>query len=151
MPLDAITESDTASMTDDEIAEFLTQEGVGTLALAGERLPYLVPMSFGYDGESALYFLFLLFGAESRKETLADKTQRGRFIVYRAESIHEWRSVSLTGRITAVDDEWETLRSAMQNSWHPNLFSSASPMRGVHGYRFEITEWTGLKQRNSTP
>ncbi len=141
-------------MADDRIRAFLTEQGVGTLALPDEDVPYLVPMSFGYDGESALYFAFLLFGSESRKEALSERAGSAAFLVYEARSPHEWRSVSLRGRIEAIDEDddedeeggWADLREAMENAWHPDLFSSAEPMRGVHGYRFRIDEWTGIRQ-----
>ncbi len=133
-------------MTDDQIRAFLMEQGVGILGLADEAVPYLVPMSFGYDGNSTLYFVFLLFGTESRKEQLSERSRQARFLVYSAESAHEWRSASLVGRIDAVpDDEWESLQDAMGNAWHPDVFSAANPMRGVEGYRFRIDEWTGIQ------
>lgn len=146
MSTDELLESSADSMTDEQIQEFLTEQGVGILALPGEDIPYVVPMSFGYDGNSALYFIFLLFGTDSRKETLSDRAQRARFLVYRAQSMYDWQSVSLVGQISAVaEDEWDELQSAMQNAWHPNLFSSASPMRGIKGYQFQIDGWTGIQ------
>mgnify|MGYP000447452168 CR=1 FL=1 len=149
MSIDAIAESTAASMSEGQMRELLEAEGVGTLGLPTDDLPYLLPISFGFDGDATLYFVFLLFGSESRKETLVTETERAQFMVYRAESMHDWQSVSLTGRIAAVEDgEWDELRSAMENAWHPNVFSSAHPMRGVRGYRFEIDEWTGLQQRD---
>ncbi|RAW44509.1 pyridoxamine 5'-phosphate oxidase family protein [Halorubrum sp. 48-1-W] len=147
MSTEELLESSATTMGDDRIREFLTEQGVGTLALPDEVAPYLVPLSFGYDGESALYFTFLLFGAESRKETLSDRASGARFLVYDARSPHEWRSVSLRGRIEPVEEgDWADLREAMENAWHPDLFSSAEPMRGVRGYRFRIDEWTGIRQ-----
>ncbi|MFC5279476.1 pyridoxamine 5'-phosphate oxidase family protein [Halorubrum rubrum] len=147
MSTDEFLESSAATMDDDRIRAFLTEQGVGTLALPDEDAPYLVPMSFGYDGESALYFAFLLFGPESRKETLSDDAAGARFLVYDARSPHEWRSVSLRGRIAPIEEgEWTDLREAMENAWHPDLFSSAEPMRGVRGYRFRIDDWTGIRQ-----
>lgn len=142
-----LLESSATTMTDDRIREFLTEQGVGTLALPDDDVPYLVPLSFGYDGESALYFTFLLFGSESRKETLSERGSGARFLVYDARTPHEWRSVSLRGRIEPVEEgDWADLRGAMENAWHPDLFSSAEPMRGVRGYRFRIDEWTGIRQ-----
>lgn len=133
-------------MTDEQIRDFLTEYGVGVLGLSDEDLPYLIPMSFGYDGDESLYFVFLLFGAESRKETLAKRSDRARFLVYDADSMHDWQSVSLAGGIDAVDDdEWSELRAAMENAWHPSLFSSASPMRGVQGFRFRIDDRIGIE------
>lgn len=139
-------EGGTASMTDDEIRSFLLAEGVGVLALSTDGVPYVVPMSFGFDGESTLYFLFLLFGAESRKQTLCDRVDRARFLVYSAESMHDWRSVTTTGAIESVpEDDWGDLRAAMENAWHPDLFTAASPMRGVEGYRFRVEDWSGIR------
>lgn len=146
MSIAAITESGIVSMDDDDIREFLTEQGFGVLALTDDEVPYLVPLSFGYDGESALYFVYLLFGTESRKETLTDRAGRGRFLTYRAKSMHEWQSASATGRLTAIgDDEWDELQETMENAWHSDLFASAEPMRGVEGYRFDIEDWTGVQ------
>ncbi|MFB6096112.1 MAG: pyridoxamine 5'-phosphate oxidase family protein [Haloferacaceae archaeon] len=145
MSIDEISESTPEAMTDEQIRTLLTEEGVGVLGLSTEDAPYMVPMSFGYDGDATLFFVFLLFGTESRKEILADRADRASFLVFDAESAHEWRSVSLTGSIRAVEDgEWPDVREAMENAWHPDLFSGASPMRGVEGYRFEIEEWTSI-------
>lgn len=145
MSIDEVSESEIDHLTDEQMREFLTEQGVGVLGLAGEEVPYLLPMSFGFDGESTLYFVFLLFGTESRKETLSDRNRRARFLTYSAETVHRWRSVSLEGRIERVDDEWDVLRDAMENAWHPDLFSAAAPMRGVEGYRLRIDEWTGIQ------
>lgn len=146
MSVSAIVESGMVSMDDDQISEFMTQQGVGVLGVPDEEFPYLVPLSFGYDGDSAVYFVYLLFGTESRKEDLTEQAKRGRLLVYSARSMHEWQSVSVTGQIRGVDDdEWDTLQETMENAWHPDLFSSASPMRGVRGYRFDIDDWSGIQ------
>lgn len=146
MSIAAITESGMNSMEDDRIRSFLTEQGVGILGLQDDGLPYLVPLSFGFDGESTLYFVFLLFGTESRKETLSEDEQRGRFLVHRADSMHSWQSVSCTGSLSPVPEaEWDELLDTMENAWHSDLFSSARPMRGVQGYRFEIDDWSGIE------
>jgi len=99
MSVSAMTESGIVLMDDDQISDFLTQQGVGILGLPDEEFPYLVPLSFGYDGCSAVYFVYLLFGTESRKEKLTEQAQRGRLLVYSAQSIHEWQSVNVTGYV----------------------------------------------------
>jgi hypothetical protein len=145
MSSDERSESDAERMTDEEIREFLRREGAGVLGFSTAEAPYLLPMSFGYDGQSALYFVFLLFGAGSRKAELADETHRASFLVYRTESKHAWRSVQAVGRLEAVaDGEWSDFRTAMENAWHPDVFSSARPTRGIDGYRLEIADWTGV-------
>jgi nitroimidazol reductase NimA-like FMN-containing flavoprotein (pyridoxamine 5'-phosphate oxidase superfamily) len=146
-----LEESSAVSMGESQVKTLLTEEGMGVLAFQTDGLPYLIPISFGYDGDSTLYFVFLLFGTESRKEELAKDTERGRFLVYRADSAYSWQSVSLAGRIRAVgDDEWDALQNAMENAWQSNIFSAAHPMRGVEGYRFEIESWTGIRQQSDT-
>jgi hypothetical protein len=133
-------------MTDDEIRSFLTEQGVGVLAVTAEDVPYVVPMSFGFDGDATLYFLFLLFGEESRKQVLCDRADRARFLAYSAESMHDWRSVTATGSIDQVlEGDWGDLRSAMENAWHPDLFTAANPMRGVEGYRLQVDDWSGIR------
>lgn len=150
MTNDLIAESNTAPVSEEQMRTLLEEEGIGILALPTADLPYVVPMSFGYDGESTLYFVYLLFGTESRKEDLSNEADRGRFLIYRAQSVYDWQSVCLTGGIDTVpDDEWGALRDAMRNAWHPNVFASANPMRGVQGYRFRIESWTGIQQRGS--
>lgn len=149
MSIEEIRESDTSRMTEEELQEFLTEQGVGVLGLADEELPYLLPLSFGFDGEDALYFVYLLFGPESRKETLTERTDRARFLVYDAASTYDWRSASLAGSFEPVtEEEWDELRASMENAWYPDLFRTAEPMRGVEGYRFEIEAWTAI-QRSS--
>jgi len=146
MSIAEIRDSGAEQMDQEEIGQFLREQGVGVLALSDRDVPYALPLSFGYDGESRLYFTYLLFGAQSKKEDLSERVERARFLVYSAESMHEWRSVLLTGELGEVPDEdWNELRTAMENAWHPNLFSAATPMRGVKGYRFNITDQTSLK------
>jgi hypothetical protein len=146
MSTDELLESDAERMSDSEVREFLRREGVGVLGLPAPDAPYLLPLSFGFDGDSTLYFVFLRFGPESLKVQLSEGSPTARFLVYRADSVHEWRSVQLTGPIDEVaDDEWPALRDAMANAWHPDVFSSAAPMRGIAGYRLEATGWTGIQ------
>lgn len=146
MSIAALTESGMSSMDDEEIRAFLSQQGVGILGLVGDGVPYQVPLSFGFDGDSAMYFVYLLFGTESRKERLTEETSQGHFLVFDATSMHEWQSVSATGTLTEIDDEeWDALIDAMENAWHSDLFASAEPMRGVSGYRFDVDEWSGIK------
>lgn len=150
MSIAEIRDSDAERMEQEEVKQFLREQGVGVLALSDRDVPYVLPLSFGYDGESRLYFTYLLFGAQSKKEELSERVDRARFLVYSAASMYEWRSVLLTGELEAVpDEEWNELQTAMQNAWHPNLFSTATPMRGIKGYRFSITDRTSLKHTSA--
>lgn len=146
MAITEITQSGAEQMDETEIDQFLREQGVGVLVLPSRDVPYALPISFGYDGNSRLYFVYLLFGVESKKEELSDRAERARFLVYSATSMHEWRSVLLTGTIREVsDEEWDDLQTAMDNAWHPDLFAAATPMRGIKGYRFSITAQSSIK------
>lgn len=146
MSITEIRQSGAEKMTDAEIDQFLAEQGVGVIAIPTGELPYVIPLSFGYDGESRLYFTYLLFGVESKKEDMSDRADRARFLVHAAPSIYEWRSVLLTGTLAEVaDEQWGQLQSAMENAWHPELFTSATPMRGIKGYEFRITDRTSIK------
>ncbi len=150
MSVEEIRGTGAVQMDDEEVQEYLLSEGVGVLGLPTGDAPYILPMSFGYDGDSRLYFTFLLFGLHSRKVELSDQAETARFLVYHAESMYDWQSVLLTGTIQKVpEDEWDRLQDAMENAWHPDLFAAASPMRGIRGYQFRINEQVGIK--HTTP
>jgi hypothetical protein len=134
-------------MDGEEIETFLGEQGVGVLSLAREDEAYGVPISFGYDGDDRLYFVFLGIGERSRKAEFAEATERASFVTYDVGSKHDWTSAVASGRVREVsDDEWETLESSIEdNAWYPSLFSEADPMQGVQGWVLEIEELTGRR------
>jgi len=138
-------------MADSEIAAFLGSQGVGVLGLPAEGAPYLVPMSFGYDGGDNLYFTFIL-GERSRKEELSEAAESSRFLVYNAKSLFTWQSVLLSGTVEPVpEEEWEAVEDTMENAWHPDLLDSADLSRGVRVFRFHIDERVGIKHTGLPP
>lgn len=150
MSVDELRDSSARRMDDEAIREQLLEEGVGVLSLPTEDIPNLRPMSFGYDGGSEIYFTSHLFGMHSQKAELSDSAEIARFLMYSVASTNDWQTGLLTGQITAVpDDGWDRLRAAMENSWHPELFSAATPMRGSKGYQFRIEEQTGIQHRRA--
>jgi hypothetical protein len=149
MTVETLGEYGVERMADRAIDEFLSSQGVGVLALPGEDLPYLIPLSFGYDGESALYFTYVL-GESSGKREATERSDRARFLVYAAESAFVWRSVLLTGTIEPVPEaEWESHAAAMENAWRPDLFESADA--DVELYRFAVTDRTGIRHAGLPP
>lgn len=138
-------------MDDDEIAQFLASQGVGVLGLPAEAGPYLVPMSFGFDGDGCLYFTYVT-GRTSRKAELSERADRARFLVYAAPTKFSWQSVSLEGSLAAVpENEWDGVDDAMANAWHPDVFDTAELQDSVGIYRFEVDERVGLKQTELPP
>jgi uncharacterized protein len=134
-------------MDDAEIEAFLREQGIGVLSLASNGEAYGVPISFGYDGEDRLYFVFLRVGERSRKEEFAGATERASLTVYDVDSKHVWRSVIANGRVRQVrDDEWDAVESAIDdNAWYPSLFSEAEPRQDFQGWVLEVEELTGQK------
>jgi len=151
MTIDELADYGMHRMDEAEIRGFLSSQGVGVLGLPANEAPSLRPMSFGYDGEDALYLLYVV-GTESRKTTLSDRADAARFLVYSAETAFNWRSVLLTGRIErAADDELETLPSHVELPWQPDLFRRAVAEERTALYRFDITERTGIKHLGLPP
>jgi hypothetical protein len=151
MTVDELDEYGMVRMTDEEITGYLASQRVGVLGLATDGAPSLRPMSFGFDGNSRLYFLYVL-GDESRKAELSTEQPRARFLVYSAETPFNWRSVLLTGRLSEVDaEDAETAREVIDGAWRPEVFERAQKGEATRLYRFDIDERTGLKHLGLPP
>ena len=128
----------------------LADASVGVLGLADEGIPYLLPLSYAFDGDDRLYFTYLL-GESSRKETLTEDAGQGRFLVYDAETLFRWRSVTVTGALSRIpEDQWSTLGDVLAEAWRPNLLETAST-GGVAVYELVIEEWSGIRQDGLAP
>jgi nitroimidazol reductase NimA-like FMN-containing flavoprotein (pyridoxamine 5'-phosphate oxidase superfamily) len=149
MSVEELQEVGMSSMGGSDIGEFLSSREVGVLSLPAEGAPYVVPLSFTYDGESAVYFTYLL-GADSRKEELTESAELACFLVYSVDSAFQWESVLVSGPIQAVPrEEWEQLE--FENPWRPDLFEQADLSRGVRVYRLTIDERSGIKHTGLPP
>lgn len=151
MTVEELAEYGVNRMDDAEIRDFLLNQGMGVLGLPSEDVPYLLPMSFGFDGESRLYFTYVL-GGSSRKDRLSSRNESARFLVYSADTMFVWESVLLTGTLVeAPEDEWDDIRDALAVAWQPDLFRAASRVEDVKVYRFEIDERSGIKHVGLPP
>lgn len=139
-------------MADDDIERFLQSEGMGVLALPEEGTPYALPLSFGYDGGTRLYFTYVVNG-DSRKVRLSERADTASFLAYRAESAFNWRSVVSTGRISELPaDEWDDHADAiLDNAWHPALFDDAIEGMDVRVFQFVVDEWSGFRHTGLPP
>lgn len=127
------------------IDQFLRSQGVGVLSLTDGTEAYGVPISFGYDGESRLFFVFLRVGEQDKKVEFASKSEKASFTTYNVDSKHDWQSVIASGTLRQVDDdEWDAVVDAIEdNAWYPSLFSQAEPMQDIQGWEFQIEDITG--------
>ncbi len=91
----------------DEIEELLRASIVGRIAccghgVAGDGRPYLVPLAYGYDGES-----IYAHSGPGRKLELMRAEPRVTFEVDAAEASDRWRSVIAEGTFEELDDSGE--------------------------------------------
>jgi hypothetical protein len=139
------------TMSDDEIEGFLAGQGVGVLGLPTEGAPYMLPLSYDYDGDGRLYFTYLL-GEESRKATLTEQAERASFLVYSADSAFNWESVLLEGTLREPDPEEPTApRDGTDRAWRPDILEQAELSCGVTVYIFDIEEQHGIKHTGLPP
>ena len=133
-------------MADEEIEEFLYDQGHGTLALADEGEAYGVPISFGYDGER-LYMSLLEFGNESQKMAFLETTDVASLIVSEVKTRFDWKSVVVRGAITDVpESDVEYMDGVLDdNAWFPTIFPPTDPMTGVHHVVLHPEQVSGRK------
>lgn len=138
-------------LTDEEIHAYLTHQRMGVLGLPTENGPYMFPLSFGFDGDSTLYFTYVL-GSASRKADLSERADHASFLAYGAESPYNWESVFLTGRLDAVpESEWDDLDGLLADAWRPGLIEEAAVEADVAVYQFTIEERSGVKHTGLPP
>ena len=151
MTVDDLAEYGMEPMTDETIRRFLSAQSVGVLGISTDREPLLRPLSFWFDGDSALYFVYVL-GEESQKAAMSNATETARFLVYSAETPFQWRSVLLSGSLEEVpESELSAVLAEMEIRWRPDLFERASLEEPTALYRFDIAEWTGIKHLGLPP
>ena len=135
-----------ARMTDEEIDAFLTDQGVGLLALADGGDAYAIPISFGYDGGRAV-FSYWHFGTETLKEEYTEATRRACLAVYDVETATEWRSVHAFGPLEEIPTQrWDELGELIDdNAWSPDVSPIGSRGLTITGYEMNIEEVSGFQ------
>ena len=93
------------TMGQSEIANFLTEQATGVLALSNDRRAYGIPMSFAWDEESDRAIMDFGFAEKSKKREFVETTDEFCLTVYEWSGPTEWRSVVITGSLTRVPDE----------------------------------------------
>lgn len=132
-----------------ETTDFLTSQGYGVLGLP-DAVPYMLPMSFGYDG-SDLYFTYVV-GDDSRKTELTADGTRARFLVFDAASAFQWTSVVVTGEVRRLAaDEWDDFEGVMENAWRPDIFTDTEVDVDVEVYRLHADEQVGYRHAGLPP
>lgn len=133
-------------MDDDGIEGTLASQNVGVLAVPTDDAPSMRPLSYWYDGESSLYFVYVL-GVDSQKAALSQQADTAGFLIYNIETTFNWRSVLLTGTVSKLSDEERVaIEAEIDIAWRPDLFERATESEATALYRFDIQERAGIKQ-----
>lgn len=151
MSIEELREYGLHEMSDGEIDSFLSSRRMGVLGLPDQAGPYLLPMSYGYDGDERLYFSYVL-GSSSRKETATEAADAASFLVYQVDTMYNWQSVLLSGTVTAVPESaWDELGDVLGEAWRPEVIDSADLSGAVAIYEFRIDERTGITHQGLPP
>ncbi len=151
MTIDVLRSHGVTEMDEEAIEGFLQNQAVGVLGLPTDGAPYLVPLSFGYDGEDHLYFTYVV-GTESRKTALSEGAEAARVLVFHVDTPFNWSSVLLTGTIDSVpESEWAALGDALAGAWDPDLFRAAKAVEDVRVFAFEVDDAVGIRHTGLPP
>jgi nitroimidazol reductase NimA-like FMN-containing flavoprotein (pyridoxamine 5'-phosphate oxidase superfamily) len=128
-----------------EIDSLLVEHGVGVLSLTNDGVPYGIPLSFGYDGDDRLYFLFAGHSEDGKKVRYAESSAEASLLVLDVASDHEWRSVIVRGPFDRITpDEWERAREAMaDNAYRPDLLTDVDVQSDPRVWVLEAAERSG--------
>jgi hypothetical protein len=133
------------ALSDAAVDRLLTERGVGVLSLASDDEPYGLPISFGYDGEDSLYFLFAGHSEEGRKVRFAEQATEASFLVYHVAADDEWASAVVRGPMERIDpDEWDAARAAMaDNAYRPDLLTDVDVRSDPRVWSLRVAERSG--------
>jgi len=131
-------------MSEAEIDEFLTDQGVGVLSLARGDEPYGFPVSFGYDGDRC-YFLFAGHSEAGRKVRFAEAATEASFLAYEVAADDAWRSVIVRGPLARITHEaWDEARAALaDNAYRPDLLTEVDERSDPRVWALAVDDATG--------
>lgn len=132
-------------MDDEAIERFVASHSVGVLGLPTDDAPYMIPMSYAFDGDSSIYFTYLL-GESSQKQALTEQAALARFLVYATETSFNWRSVLLTGELSVIPErEYAEIEDLLSTQWRPQVLESVEREGDIAVYEFAIQRRTGMR------
>jgi len=151
MTVDGLREFGLEGMNDEEIDAFLSNRRWGVLGLPTEEVPYLLPLSYGFDGGDRLYFTYLR-GPDSQKATLSERAETAAFLVFAVDTLYNWESVLLEGQLTTVpESEWDNLADVLDDVWRPDVLESAVDVGDIDVYELSINGRNGIKHQGLPP
>jgi hypothetical protein len=143
MPADQQT-----ALSDEQVDAFLGRHETGVLSLARESEPYAIPISYGYDASSRLFYLRLVSTPESTKRQFLASSPRVQLVVYDADD-DVYRSVVATGRLERIDREELTVDHVEQfgDTRRPlfEIWTRSRDDLDIELYRIDPDELTGRR------
>ncbi|MBD0374137.1 MAG: pyridoxamine 5'-phosphate oxidase family protein [Flavisolibacter sp.] len=89
-------------LTQEEIREILKSNTIGRIACSDEEKPYIVPVSYLYDGDS-----IIAHSQPGMKIQMMRKNPRVCFAVDEIKSFNNWKSVITWGKYQEISDDEE--------------------------------------------
>jgi hypothetical protein len=129
------------------VSDLLEDAGYGVLALANDGESYAVPMSFGFDGDSTIYFQFG-FGEGSVKRAFLDATSAATLVVHDVRTCDDWHSVVVTGPIDRVPESRsvDAFAALSDNAVLPrNALDDRLTAADFELYRLDVESATGRR------
>jgi len=113
--------------------------------MSADGVPYGVPLSFGYDGDDNLYFVFLGSTTELRKETYAEQSEVASFTTSDISTDGSWRSVIVAGPLDRITPgEWDKAREAMiDNAYQSKLLAEYELQENPNVWTLKIQDRSG--------
>lgn len=91
-------------MSTAEIDEFLSGAETGVLSLARENEPYSIPISYGYDADSRVFYMRLVSTPDSDKRRFLSSEPQARLVIYEKNDPQtQYRSVLASGVLEEID------------------------------------------------
>jgi nitroimidazol reductase NimA-like FMN-containing flavoprotein (pyridoxamine 5'-phosphate oxidase superfamily) len=137
-----------APMATPQIAEFLERQSTGALSFASpgdDDPPYSIPVAFGYDAAADSVVMQFLVHGDSEKATYLDDDRPVSLTVYDREYADGYRSVVLTGRLSAIPEDGIPHAKAVFDKYGPNGAVNLFPDRDDYH-----VEWVALQDAEKT-
>jgi nitroimidazol reductase NimA-like FMN-containing flavoprotein (pyridoxamine 5'-phosphate oxidase superfamily) len=95
----------TGTLTPQQIEQLLSQQLIGRIACCDEGIPYILPISYAYDGKS------IYCRTQEGKKT--DMMRKNNQVCFQADVMHNmanWESVIVWGKYEELTDETERVK-----------------------------------------
>lgn len=133
-----------------EIDEFLSGAETGVLSLARDSEPYSIPVSYGYDADSRVFYLRLVSTPDSDKRQFLSSHPQARLVIYDENDPQtQYRSVLATGSLEEIDPNEMSIEEIEQygDARRPlfEIWGAGKDDLDIKLYRLHPTELTGRR------